>query len=97
MPRTLIRKLLKKFSKDFQNFNPIGFLILFFVVQISGVAVFRATISGCTCYRIEMVEKDLGTLSQTLLRKLLKKFSKNFQNFNEGDFYPFLFVVQILV
>ena len=48
-------------------------------------------------YRIEMAEKDLGTLSQTLLRKLLEKFSKDFQNFNQGDFYPFLFVVRILV
>ena len=37
-------------------------------------------------YRIEMVEKDLGTLSQTLLRKLLRKFSKNFQNFNPIGF-----------
>ena len=30
--------------------------------------------------------EDLGTLSQTLLRKLLKKFSKDFQNFNSIGF-----------
>ena len=40
-------------------------------------------------YRIEMAEKDLGTLSQALLRKLLKKFSKNFQNFNTIGFRIF--------
>ena len=49
--------------------------------------MFRATVSGCSCYRIEMVGKDLGTLSQTLLRKLLKKFSKDFQNFNPIGFW----------
>ena len=74
---------------------------MLYVVQILNVAVFRATNSGCyeqnpverdfgawrsLRYRIEMVEKDLGTLSQTLLRKLLRKFSKNFQNFKQGDF-----------
>ena len=40
--------------------------------------------------------EDLGTLSQALLRKLLKKFPKNFQNFNQGGFYPYVYVVRIL-
>ena len=49
-------------------------------------------------YRIEMVEKDLGTLSQTLLRGLLKENSpKNLQDLDLRGGYPFLFVVQILV
>ena len=43
-------------------------------------------------YRIEMVGKDLGTLSQTLLRKLLERsFLRTFKNFKQGDFCPFLF------
>ena len=41
--------------------------------------------------------KDLGTLSQALLENFLKEVFKTFKNFNQGDFYPFLFVVQILV
>ena len=45
-----------------------------------------------------MVEKDLGTLSQTLLRKLLERsFLRTFKNFNQGDFCPLLFVVPILM
>ncbi len=37
--------------------------------------------------------EDLVTLSQTLLRKLLERsFLRTFKNFNEGDFYPFLWV-----
>ena len=39
---------------------------------------------------------DLGTLSQTLLRKLLERsFLRTSKNFNQGDFYPLLFVVLI--
>ena len=75
------------------------------------VARFRAAISGCSephsasgmsttavslRYRIEMVEKDLGTLSQTLLENFLKEVFKTFKNFKQGDFCPFLFVAQIL-
>ena len=48
LPRTLLRKLLKKFSKDFQNFYPIGFWVLFLRGTDFGVAVCRATISGCS-------------------------------------------------
>ena len=40
--------------------------------------------------------KDLGALPQAPLRKLLEKFSKNFQNFNQGGFYPYVYVVRIL-
>ena len=55
--------------------------------------MFRATVSGCSCYRIEMVGKDLGTLSQTLLRKLLERsFLRTFKNFKQGDFRSLLFV-----
>ena len=40
-----------------------------------------------------MVEKDLGTLSQTLLRKLLERsFLRTFKNFKQGDFRSLLFV-----
>ena len=44
-------------------------------------------------YRIETVEKDLGTLSQTLLKNFLKEVFKNFKNFNQGDFYPYVYAV----
>ena len=45
-----------------------------------------------------MVEKDLGTLSQTLLRKLLERsFLRTFKNFKQGDFCSLLFVVLILM
>ena len=54
--------------------------------------MFRATVSGCSCYRIEMVGKDLGTLSQTLLKNFLKEVFKNFKNFKQGDFRSLLFV-----
>ena len=64
-----------------------------YIVQILCVAVFRATNSGCSCYRIETVEKDLGTLSQTLLRKLLERsFLRTFKNFKQGDFRSLFFV-----
>ena len=44
-------------------------------------------------YRIEAVGKDLGTLSQTLLRKLLSRsFLRTFKNFKQGDFCSLLFV-----
>ena len=37
--------------------------------------------------------KDLGTLSQTLLRKLLERsFLRTFKNFKQGDFCSLLFV-----
>ena len=40
-----------------------------------------------------MVEKDLGTLSQTLLRKLLERsFLRTFKNFKQGDFRSLLSV-----
>ena len=39
-----------------------------------------------------MVEKDLGTLSQTLLKNFLKEVFKNFKNFKQGDFCSLLFV-----
>ena len=43
-----------------------------------------------------MVEKDLGTLSQTLLKNFLKEVFKNFKNFKQGGFCSLLFVLQIL-
>ena len=48
MPRTLLRKLLKKFSKNFQNFNSIGFWVLLLRGTDFGAAVCRAAISGCS-------------------------------------------------
>ena len=39
-----------------------------------------------------MVGKDLGTLSQTLLKNFLKEVFKNFKNFKQGDFCFLLFV-----
>ena len=48
LSQALLRKLLKKFSKDFQNFNPIGFWVLFLRGTDFGVAVFRAANSGCS-------------------------------------------------
>ena len=40
-----------------------------------------------------MVGKDLGTLSQTLLRKLLERsFLRTFKNFKQGDFRSLPFV-----
>ena len=40
-----------------------------------------------------MVGKDLGALSQTLLRKLLERsFLRTFKNFKQGDFCSLLFV-----
>ena len=48
LSQALLRKLLKKFSKDFQNFNPIGFWVLFLRCANFGVAVCRAAISGCS-------------------------------------------------
>ena len=35
-----------------------------------------------------MVGKDLGTLSQALLKNFLKEVFKNFKNFNQGGFFP---------
>ena len=71
LPHALLRKLLEKFSKNFQNFNPIGFWVLSLYCADFDVAVFRATNSGCyevnpasgidaaiasLRYRIEMVQ-----------------------------------------
>ena len=53
-----LRKLLKKFSKDFQNFNPIGFWVLFLRCANFGVAVCRVAISGCS--EPNPVERNLG-------------------------------------
>ena len=39
-----------------------------------------------------MVWKDLGTLSQTLLKNFLKEVFKNFKNFKQGDFRSLLFI-----
>ena len=39
-----------------------------------------------------MVGKDLGTLSQTLLKNFLKEVFKNFKNFKQGDFRSLLFI-----
>ena len=36
--------------------------------------------------------EDLGPLSQTLLKNFLKEVFKNFKNFNEGGFYPYVYV-----
>ena len=33
-----------------------------------------------------MVEKELGTLSQALLKNFLKEVFKNFKNFKQGEF-----------
>ena len=46
-------------------------------------------------YRIEAAEKDLGTLSQTLLENFLKEVFKTFKNFKQGGFYPYVYVVLI--
>ena len=35
-----------------------------------------------------MAGKDLGTLSQALLKNFLKEVFKNFKNFNHGGFFP---------
>ena len=58
LSRTLLRKLLKKFSKDFQNFNLIGFWVLSLYCADFDVAVFRDAISGCS--EPNPVERDLG-------------------------------------
>ena len=58
--------------------NPLSFFVNRFICKTLGL-----------CPK----PQDLGTLSQTLLRKLLEKFSKNFQNFNQGDFYPYVYAV----
>jgi hypothetical protein len=36
------------------------------------------------------VGEDLGTLSQALLKNFLKEVFKNFKNFKQGDFYPYV-------
>ena len=59
-------------------------MILFTRCADSDVAIFRAAISGCS--EPSRRFQDLGTLSQALLRKILKKFSKDFQNFNPTGF-----------
>ena len=111
LSQALLKNFLKEVFKNFKNFKQGDFCSLLFVVLILmqpfSVLLFPAApsrIPPAKCgrfhslrYRIEMVEKDLGTLSQTLLRKLLRKFSKNFQNFNQGDFRSLLFVVPILM
>ena len=66
LSQTLLKNFLKEVFKNFKNFNQGDFCPLLFVVQILSAAIFRAANSGCSYYRIEVVGKDLGTLSQTL-------------------------------
>ena len=93
--------------KTFKNFKQGDFCSLLFVVLIlmQPFAVLRIPAAprpipssgiGTTAvslrYRIEAAEKDLGTLSQTLLENFLKEVFKTFKNFKQGDFCPLLFV-----
>ena len=58
LPQSPLRGLLKEKSpKNLQDLQLRGLLIYPYVVQILSIAVFRATNSGCSCYRIEMVGK----------------------------------------
>ena len=41
--------------------------------------------------------KDLGPLSQALLKNFLKEVFKTFKNFNQGDFYPYVQMVLFFV
>ena len=50
---------MKKFSKDFQNFNSIGFWVLFLRCANFGVAVCRAANSGCS--EPNPVQRDLDS------------------------------------
>ena len=48
LPRTLLENFLKEVFKTFKNFKQGDFYSLLFVVRILGVAILRATNSGCS-------------------------------------------------
>ena len=49
-----------------------------------------------SAFKMLAARGTVGALPQAPLRKLLRKFSKNFQNFNQRGFYPYVYVVRIL-
>ena len=56
LSQTLLKNFLKEVFKNFKNFNSIGFWALFLHCADFGVAIFRATISGCS--ETNPVERD---------------------------------------
>ena len=71
-----LRKLLKKFSKHFQNFNPIGFLILFY-----RCTNFRCSRVPCYCFRLLLLPDRSG-------RKLVDDWDGTIYFYGECRFIP---------